>query len=74
VRMCNPYERRLSGKMAVEPPNGWITKEPVPFSLDEGESQNCRVTIAVPQNAEPKDYPIRVRFDFDWAKLAIPPS
>ncbi|MBM4049913.1 MAG: hypothetical protein FJ279_32860, partial [Planctomycetes bacterium] len=69
VRVRNLYDRELAATMRLDLPQGWPAPKPMPLSLAPGKAEVREVALAIPKNAEPKDYPVKVAFTFDLKKL-----
>jgi hypothetical protein len=69
VRLTNHYDRKLSGNMRIELPEGWPAPGPMPFSLGRGKDEVRELTLAIPDGIELRDYTVRIGLSFGWRKL-----
>ena len=69
IQLRNLYGRPLEGTLRANAPQGWGASDPIPFALPPGQSAIIPLPFSVPAEAEARDYPLEVAFDFAWTKL-----
>jgi len=69
VRLRNPFEKQITGRVEIQLPEGWPKQEPQGFTLPPGSDLTGRVALTVPATVPPADYTTTLTFRFDAKNL-----